>query len=963
LEFIADFHVHSRFSRATGRDLNLPNLDFWAGRKGLTVIGTGDAVHPRWLEEIEDQLIEAEPGLYQVKPEAALKEAGGARFVLSTEIANIYKKGGRVRKVHNLVLLPDLKSARQLARRLGRIGNIRSDGRPILGLDAKNLLEICLEISENIFFIPAHIWTPWFSVLGSKSGFDSVEECFEDLTGHIHALETGLSSDPAMNWRLSALDRFVLVSNSDAHSPAKLGREANLFQTDLSYPFMIKAMKGEGGFGGTIEFFPEEGKYHLDGHRKCGRRLSPEETESLAGRCPVCGRPVTVGVMSRVLELADRSNGFRPAEAAPFISLIPLDEVLAEVFQCGPQSKKVREAARELCRKLGPELFILRQAPLEEIARMGGDLLSEGIGRMRQGRVHIEAGYDGEYGRVSLFEPGERARLAGQKELFQTSLRPKKKIPPPKPKSSPEPSISSRPVPDKLDAALPFLTPGDPLLDDLNPGQKEAVTHGHGPLGVVAGPGTGKTLVLTRRAAWLVREGLAEPDEILAVTFTRQAAGEMAARLTECLPFRPRIKSLAAMTFHALGLKLIKEATGRDVKVLAEEERLVLAKQAAQGARMRPPELIALVSRAKQNLETPGDLTEPKLAAAFTRYEAAKDSLGAVDFDDLVGSAVKLLEHDPGLAERINQNCRWLLIDEYQDINFAQYRLTRLLAPGPTPNLTVIGDPDQAIYGFRGADSAYFQRFRADFPQARLVVLTHNYRSTKAILTASGQVIAHNRAWSRSSLETNLEGPAKVTTAVLSTPKAEAEFVASRIEKLLGGTSHFALDSGRADSGSASALSLGDIAVLYRLHAQAEPLAEALNKAGFPLQQAGTEDLRETDRLDFSAEKISLLTMHAAKGLEFDVVFITGLEAGLLPYQPPNRPPADAEEERRLFFVAMTRAKKHLFLTRSRTRTLFGRRFKPGPSPFLGEIAPNMKNPDRLPDRPKKAKVIQLDLF
>jgi len=961
LEFIADFHVHSRFSRATGRDLNLPNLDFWAARKGLTVIGTGDATHPLWLKEIEEELVEAEPGLYKLKPAAALKEAGRARFVLSAEIANIYKKNGRVRKVHNLVLLPDLDSARRLAGRLDRIGNIRSDGRPILGLEAKNLLEICLEISEDIFFIPAHIWTPWFSLFGSKSGFDSIEECFEDLTGHIRALETGLSSDPPMNWRLSALDRFVLVSNSDAHSPAKLGREANLFQTELSYPAMIKAMSRGGGFGGTIEFFPEEGKYHLDGHRKCGRRLSPEETRSLGGLCPVCGRPVTVGVMARVIELADRSNGFRPPEAAPFISLIPLDELLGEVFQCGPQTKKVQKAAEELYRKLGPELFVLRQAPLEDIARIGGGLLAEGLGRMRQGRVYIEAGYDGEFGRVSLFEPGERARLAGQKELFQISSRPKKKAPQPQ-SAQPVPAPAA-PVSDQPAVVLPFLIPDDPLLDDLNPAQKEAVTHGCGPLGVVAGPGTGKTLVLTRRAAWLVREGLAEPEEILAVTFTRQAAGEMAARLAECLPFRPQIKSVRAMTFHALGLKLIKEAVGREVKVLSEEERLDLVKQAAQGGRMRPIELAALISRAKQNLQAPDDLTEAGPAAAFARYEAAKNSLGAVDFDDLVGLAVKVLETEPGPAERMKRNCRWLLIDEYQDINFAQYRLTRLLAPGPRPNLTVIGDPDQAIYGFRGADLAYFQRFQEDFPEARLVVLAHNYRSTKAILAASGQVISRNRAWSRSHLETSLEGPAKVTTAVLPTPKAEAEFVVSKIEKLLGGTSHFALDSGRADSGGASTLSLGDIAVLYRLHAQAEPLAEALSKAGWPVQQAGTEDLRETDHLDFSAEKISLLTMHAAKGLEFEVVFITGLEAGLLPYQPPKKPPAEVEEERRLFYVAMTRAKKHLYLTRSRTRTLFGRRFKPGPSPFLGEIAQNMKSLDRLPDRPKRPKVIQLDLF
>ncbi|MBW2092929.1 MAG: AAA family ATPase, partial [Deltaproteobacteria bacterium] len=317
MKFIADLHIHSRFSRATSRSLDLRTLDFWAARKGLAVIGTGDATHPEWFAEIQDQLVEAEQGFYRLRDDMAYPGGGATRFVLSVEISNIYKKNKQVRKNHNLILLPDIQTAERFNNRLARIGNIESDGRPILGMDAKDLLELCLDISQDIIFIPAHIWTPWFSVLGSKSGFDSIEECFEDLTRYIYALETGLSSDPAMNTRLSALDRFILVSNSDAHSAAKLGREANLFNTDFSFPAMARAMRGEGGFEGTVEFFPEEGKYHLDGHRKCHQRLEPEETRRLNGICPVCGKPVTLGVMYRVEELADRPAKAGSGDVSP----------------------------------------------------------------------------------------------------------------------------------------------------------------------------------------------------------------------------------------------------------------------------------------------------------------------------------------------------------------------------------------------------------------------------------------------------------------------------------------------------------------------------------------------------------------------------------------------------------------------------------------------------------------------
>ena len=960
MEFSADLHVHSRFSRATSRELDLPSLDLWAERKGLTVVGTGDLTHPEWLAEIEEQLEPAETGLFRLKPEF-FKGGGQTRFILSTEISSIYKKNGRVRKIHSVILMPNLEAARRLSERLGRLGNVKSDGRPILGLDARDLLAISLDIDPESFFIPAHIWTPWFSLFGSKSGFDSLEECFEDLSGHIHALETGLSSDPPMNWRLSALDRYVLVSNSDAHSAEKLGREANLFDCDLSYPAMTAAMKGGPGFAGTIEFFPEEGKYHLDGHRKCNLRLDPEETRDNNGLCPVCGKPVTIGVMNRIMELADRPAGPPPAGAAPFYSLIPLTEILSEVVEAGPKTKRVMTLYHEFLNSLGPELFILRQAPLTDLAEIGGALFAQGVERMRRGEIRAEAGYDGEFGRISLFAPGEKQSLGGQKTLFSLgSPAEKKKKVHPKPA---EPKVD----PPEIQAEPPVLAMNDPLIDDLNPEQKKAVTHPPAPLSIVAGPGTGKTLVLTRRAAWLIREELVRPDEILGLTFTRQAAGEMAQRLTALLPFRSQARGLAIMTFHALGLRLLNRDGQEPPRILTEEERLEIAKQSVQDFPFKAEELLSRISLAKQNLMLPPDVKDPETARAYGRYEASLAEQNAMDFDDMVVRSVIRLKEDATWAESIRARYTCLLIDEYQDINLAQYAMARLLTGSNHPNLTVIGDPDQAIYGFRGADSSYFQRFGRDYPEAEVVRLSRNYRSSETIVKAAGQVIAHNRDPERKSLTSTLKGPPKLTTAVLKTPKAEAEFVIYQIEKLLGGTSHYILDSGRTDSRNEPAepggLSLGDVAVLYRLHTLAGPLAEALDKAGLPFQQSGREPARETDELDFTAEKINLLTMHAAKGLEFPVVIIIGVEEGLLPYEPPKKEPADESEERRLFYVGLTRAKRHLILTGVKTRSLFGRKNTPRPSPFMGEISGELKKKERLPRKKPKPKIRQLSLF
>jgi ATP-dependent DNA helicase UvrD/PcrA len=431
MEVIADLHIHSHFSIATARDADLEHLDLWGRYKGVQVVGTGDCTHPLWLAEIAAKLEPVAAGVYTLKtglalplnlPEPAWEAAAPVKFVVTGEVSTIYKKAGKVRKVHLLLVLPDLSAARRLSRRLGRLGNVASDGRPILGLDARFVLDLVMEIDPRSLVIPAHIWTPWFSVLGSKSGFDSLEECFEASTDHIHAVETGLSSDPAMNWRVSHLDRFTLVSNSDAHSPQKLGREANIFHVPPTYPDLARALRTREGFGGTIEFFPEEGKYHLDGHRHCGVRLEPDAAQRRGGVCPRCGKPLTLGVMHRVQDLADRRDGARPAAASPFESLISLPGILAEVLEVNAASKKVRQACFQLLARLGPELEILRRVPLEAVAREGGLLLAHAIDRMRRGEVRIKGGYDGAYGEIRLFTPAERRAVLDQTSFpWQTS--------------------------------------------------------------------------------------------------------------------------------------------------------------------------------------------------------------------------------------------------------------------------------------------------------------------------------------------------------------------------------------------------------------------------------------------------------------------------------------------------------------------------------------------------------------
>ncbi|QQG47606.1 MAG: DNA helicase UvrD [Candidatus Woesebacteria bacterium] len=424
MELIVDLHIHSHYSRATSPEMNIASLYRWGKMKGINVIGTGDFTHPKWFSELSEKLEPAENGLFKLKSKYAKEEDKKLsanfkkkliRFILTVEISNIYSKNGKVRRVHNLIIVPNFEAASEVNFKLTQIGNLHSDGRPILGLDSKELLRISLEADDRNLFIPAHIWTPWFSIFGSKSGFDSIEEAFEELSPHIYAIESGLSSDPFMNWRLTQLTGRTIVSNSDAHSPPKLGREANLLNCELSYDSIIDAIKkGDSRFLGTIEFFPEEGKYHFDGHAKCDVSLTPTESKKLKNICPKCGRPLVIGVMHRVDDLADRPESFKPKNHKSVEYIVPLNEIVAETFSMRTQSKKVKEEYERLLFEFDDEFSFLRKITESDIKASGRIDLSFAIKKMREGDIYIKPGYDGVYGIVKIFKPGERTQNAGQ---------------------------------------------------------------------------------------------------------------------------------------------------------------------------------------------------------------------------------------------------------------------------------------------------------------------------------------------------------------------------------------------------------------------------------------------------------------------------------------------------------------------------------------------------------------------
>ena len=1057
MPFYADLHIHSKYSRATSRNCDLEHLLFGARRKGIAVLGAGDFTHPEWVAELREKLQPAEPGLFRLQPDlakAALQDlppscVGETRFILSSEISTIYKKGDKTRKVHHLILAPDFDHVARLTASLARVGNLKADGRPILGLDSRDLLEMVLESGEGTYLLPAHIWTPWFSALGSKSGFDAISECYGDLAEHIFAVETGLSSDPPMNWRLSSLDRYRLVSNSDAHSPPNLGRNACVFTCEMDYFAMRNALETGEGYGGTVEFYPEKGKYHLDGHRKCGVCLPPTETRRLEGRCPVCGKPLVVGVMHRVEALADRPEGARRPDADPFRSLIPLPEILSELERVGAGSKKVARLYESLLMRLGPELPLLEHTALDEVARHSSGLLVEALRRMRTGEVIREPGYDGEYGRIRLFTPDEVHRDAATPLLFPEV--PVTSTTTPAQSEQPKPSIVTKTQTKRAHNTNPDpkeKTQPTSLLDGLDPEQRAAAQTLEGPVLIVAGPGTGKTRTLTHRLAYLIKEGEAVPQHCLAITFTRRAAQEMQERLALLLPDSAPIP---VRTFHALGLELLREQAAHaglptNFSVADETEQMEQLARLSGLSGKRLQQQWKEISCCKREGKRPAPGSESE--AFFTAYETSLREHGLVDFDDLLSLPVHLLESDQNLVETYRTRFRWICVDEYQDIDAMQYRLLRLLMPD-NGNLCAIGDPDQAIYSFRGADRGFFQRFQQDYPGAKIYTLKRSYRCPRTILDASSQVMEAAEP-DRVRLEALLDTPDRIMIHQAPTGRAEAEFVVQTMEALLGGHTLFSLDSGRSEGHSGLDLGFSDFAVLYRTAAQADLLSEALARSGIPFQRCSHQRLsddpvvreliallriqtnegtvqerldraiqalrstgsqeefqvsapesatqpdpielaclrltplaascdkdltrfldtlalgEETDCWDPRAQRVSLLTLHAAKGLEFPVVFITGCADRILPlYWGDHLAHAALEEERRLFYVGMTRAQARLVLSTPQHMPWRGKTRSFTPSPFLEEIKEQLleRRQPTLPHRPAPPSSEQMQLF
>lgn len=1143
MNFIADFHIHSKYSRATARNLDFENLYINAQIKGITVLGTGDFTHPAWWQEIQDKLIPAEEGLFKLKPDIARacdekvppSCRRPVRFMLVTEISNIYKKKDRTRKNHNLVFLPDLDSATQFNRRLDDIGNIQSDGRPILGLDARNLLEIVLETTESGYLVPAHIWTPWFSLLGSKSGFDTVDECFEDLTSHIFALETGLSSDPAMNHRISHLDRYTLISNSDAHSPSKLGREANHFNTELSYFAIRSAMEtaDPDQFLGTIEFYPEEGKYHVDGHRKCQFRSDPAKTRALDGICPVCGNPLTLGVLYRVEELADREYGASADKSSPYINLIPLEDVLSEVFQVGVKTKKVNHAYHQLILNHGSEFDILCHVPKASLEKNNIPLLAEAVVRMREGRILFDPGYDGEFGRVRIFNPSERDTLQGQQCLFDIAEEPQPNTQKPMIREPIWTGKKNLLPPKQIEENCIPLLFSEPQTTGyhLNEEQQAAVDYDGGSLLICAGPGTGKTRTITCKMAALIEKTGIGADQILAVTFTNKASQEMRHRLENMLPPGTQLPTVA--TFHGFCWLLLQELyDGQTGAIVDDTGRRAIIEDAIEMAntesagqakglsteKISTEKIIDQIIRAKQQLLGPDDDLGMIVKAPhtqhfkeiYTRYQRLMTLQELFDFEDLLFRVVKILEEDKSWKNRVQKRISYIFVDEFQDINDIQYRLLRVLA-SPKAQVCVIGDPDQAIYGFRGSNVAYFKKFIRDYKKTRVIRLARNYRSTETLLAASFQVIENHRvklleddqARTYSGIK---EGPSFISVVETTSAQAEAVAIGRTIEQMVGGTGFHSIDFEKlASDGVDKEYGFADFAILCRTGDQVQTISRKLVSACIPCQMVSRRTLQQpviakllaafrvvtgqgayadvnlltnlgapgisketlrifkqwayarqlplatalysahrlpipkmsagrqqrlvalvrllerlenecadlntagainhialettlsskvtaddldrlttlarpyghnkkafgcalaididTDLYQPGVEKVSVMTLHAAKGLEFPVVFIAGCEDRMIPYLRPEKQDVDVEEERRLLYVGMTRAGRQLYLTWARRRSIYGQSHTQHLSPFVQDIDKNHLRHLTCVCKHQKPKQEQLFLF
>ncbi|MCK5836293.1 MAG: UvrD-helicase domain-containing protein, partial [Desulfobacula sp.] len=761
----------------------------------------------------------------------------------------------------------------------------------------------------------AHIWTPWFSMFGSKSGFDTIEECFDDLTDQIFAVETGLSSDLPMNWRVAELDHVALISNSDAHSPGYLGRNASVFNTDLDYYLIRKALKTNDldAFQGTLDMYPDQGKYHYDGHRKCNISLNPSEAAELGNICPECGKPLTLGVLHRVQELATREEGFMPENRQGYTSIIPLADILSEIFGVGPKTKKVNKYYQKAIETLGPELKILTDLSCDKIEKAGVPLLAEAVMRMRNGDIYIDPGFDGEYGKVNIFDLDEKQSLLGEKNLLfamptpgalkkkKTSLALVKKNNPIKKNGLMEKNdllekkgLAKKNKTQVLEEKANRIQkqgvsdrePG--LLEGLNPAQKQAVESTARAILIQAGPGTGKTRTLTAKIAFLVSEKRVDPQDILALTFTNKAAKELSQRIDGFLPNRD--SQVLAATFHGFCLGFLKEYLGFKSNLMDEDLRLELMKNALESVEKEnfsgkkwTRKMDRMISLCKQQLLGPEDDLSPlaedvdisMFRQVYYAYQELCRKLNLVDFEDLIFLCYQSLSNSQDFLSQVQTRFQHIFVDEYQDVNLGQYELVKLFAQ--KSNVVVIGDPDQSIYGFRGSDNKYFKGFARDYPGCEQILLRQNYRSTQTILDASFQMISKSMETSGSQkIFSNLNTAQKLIIKETASQTSEAVAVGKMIEKCLGGLSFFSMDArsddiGSCDMGSEKEYSFSDFAVLYRTRKQCDAFVQVFEKEGIPFQTADKKDYSDMDGIRQLLSLFRLVT-HRAGTMDVQVL-------------------------------------------------------------------------------------------
>lgn len=861
MNFIADLHIHSRFSRATSKQLSPRHLAAWARCKGINVLGTGDFTHPQWRDELRQQLVRDEAsGLYRLSGPAeeldflqgkTPPDADGPLFLLQTEISSIYKRQGKVRKVHNLIFVPTLDDADRLSQRLELVGNLHSDGRPILGLDSRDLLEMTLDVCPEAVLIPAHVWTPWFALFGSKSGFDRLEDCFDDLSSHIFALETGLSSDPGMNRMVSQLDGYALISNSDAHSGANLGREANFFAGAPSYDGIFAALRAAARrlppeqqpqdcrFLGTMEFYPEEGKYHLDGHRACGVVLEPREALALDNICPVCGKPLTIGVLHRVCELADRETPaslLHEPEARP---LIPLPELVGEILGVGSGSRKVQDRYAALLRELGPDLDILCRMDEEQVRRHW-EPLGEAVARMRRGQVIRKGGYDGEYGVVRVFSPEEAAEWQGstRSRSLLDGAAPRKRG---RPKKVADPAPV--PAPSRRASALPWRHVLVDEVQDLSPVQLRLIR------ALLPEDGNGFF-------------GIGDPDQ--AIYGFRGASGQSEDSLRALWP---------------------------SLRVC----RLGQSYRASQG----------VLDMAQSLLQGRGHCG----ALQAMRREQARLHLFSAP-------------------------------DQQAEARWIAGRIRQLLGATAHTLMDQIAQEDELAGTLSPGDVAVLVRLKAQIPVIRRAL------EQEGIPCAAP---AQEDCWQDPLCAAVLrlaiargQGEAPVPVS----DDAESDDLLPLLEQALD----LAQDAPLPDPQALQARLSGHSrlpAPLWQGTAWKQ-LCRAWQDCGqweALVQQLGLQ--HEAELIRARSEQVQILTLHASKGLEFQAVFLPGLEEGLLPMRrdllletpdddmSPAAQAARLEEERRLFYVGLTRAARALYVSHSAGRRLFGRELALEPSSFL----------------------------